>query len=229
MVLAVARLGYIYYERHSEPDSGAGANGISHGENAITSYNITLDDSVFLRPAPAYDLRAARAPLAGKTVWEKAGNSRQYYPFTGSVNWGKPAGILPPTVKLVITDVRESEDQVMAVFHFENPKGEGAKPGNFAVPIGKHGLNYVFAQDDIFFYEDPHELYKHWGKTAWDAIDKHQVVKGMNERQVAMAIGIGRLVTGGGTDVGNRTLEVEQAGHYKLDVTFEQNKVTKIE
>ena len=51
----------------------------------------------------------------------------------------------------------------------------------YAVPVGyKRRQDYTFYTDEIFFYDDPHELYKHWGPEIWKAVDSHQVILGMN-------------------------------------------------
>ena len=38
----------------------------------------------------------------------------------------------------------------------------------------KQAGQYTFYTDEIFFYDDPHELYKHWGPEIWKAVDAHQ-------------------------------------------------------
>jgi len=41
----------------------------------------------------------------------------------------------------------------------------------------------------MFFFEDPHQLYKHWPAETWSAIDQHQAKQGMSELQAAFALG----------------------------------------
>src|SRR5436190_966430 len=99
----------------------------------------------------------------------------------------------------VAPGVRVRAQQVMVVFH---PAGEDK---TYADPIGgSRGGDYTFYINETFFFVDPHQLYKHWPQDVWNAIDQHQVKPGMNELQVALAIGAG--VPQGSGDFGNRTL-----------------------
>ncbi len=62
----------------------------------------------------------------------------------------------------------------------------------YAVPVGyEQGGDFTFYTDEIFFYDDPHELYKHWGPQIWQAVDAHQVILGMNERAGGAVAGAG--------------------------------------
>ena len=78
--------------------------------------------------------------------------------------------------------------------------------------------------NDLFFFADPHELYKHWPPETWQAIDNHQAKPGMNEIQVSMALGTS--ATGSG-EYGNRTLEFTNNGH-PVTVTFENNRAVSV-
>jgi hypothetical protein len=62
------------------------------------------------------------------------------------------------------------------------------------------GGDYKIYSDEIFFYQDPKELYKHWPADVWSAIDNHQVKPGMNELQADFAIGMGRPESSGDSD-----------------------------
>ena len=79
--------------------------------------------------------------------------------------------------------------------------------------------------DEIFFLQDPHELYDHWPKAVWEAVDRHEVTKGMSEQQAAFALGAGALHGDG--DYGNRTLEFQQ-GDKRVLVTFAGNRANAI-
>ncbi len=64
---------------------------------------------------------------------------------------------------------RGDPDQVLAVFE------KGGK--QYAVPIGQvQGSDYRIYADDMFFIEDPHELYK-WSPDMWQAIESHEPKK----------------------------------------------------
>ena len=92
------------------------------------------------------------------------------------------------------------------------------------MPVGyQQDGQYTFYTDEIFFYDDPHELYKHWGPEIWKAVDSHQVILGMNERQVELSLGqVSKSVS---QDYGNRMVVFANMGH-PMAVTFVNNKVT---
>jgi hypothetical protein len=94
----------------------------------------------------------------------------------------------------------------------------------YAVPVGYHEAGqYTFYTDEIFFYDDPHELYKHWGPEVWKAVDEHRVILGMNERQVELSLG--QVSKSTSQDYGNRMVVFSNLGK-PMAVTFEKNKVT---
>ena len=77
--------------------------------------------------------------------------------------------------------------------------------------------------DQIFFYDDPHVLYKHWGPEIWKEVDAHQVILGMNERQVDLSLG--QVSQSTSQDFGNRMVVFSNLGK-PMAVTFVKNKVT---
>ena len=88
---------------------------------------------------------------------------------------------------------------------------------DYAAPIGaEKGGDFKIYSDDIFFIEDPRELYKHWPADVWQKIDAHEVQAGMSELQASFAIGLG--IPEGSGDYGWRTLHYaewrEAAGDY---------------
>jgi hypothetical protein len=97
----------------------------------------------------------------------------------------------------------------------------------YAVPVGyRQGADYTFYTDDIFFYDDPHTLYSHWGPKVWQAVDAHQVILGMNERQVELSLG--QVSQSGSQTYGNRTVVFANLGH-PMAVTFVDNRATAIQ
>jgi hypothetical protein len=192
------------------------------------------DALVFLkreRPSTLADVKQ----LDGTTLWVSAGGQMEYYPFAAHhADYAHPAGTLLAVDPLVIQDAFEQvapkqaqyrippgDKQVLLVFTM--PKS--ADPAKqYAVPVGyKQGSDYTFYTDDIFFYTDPHQLYSYWGPQIWQAIDSHQVILGMKERQVQLALG---QVSKNATEAyGNR--EVTYANLDKpITVTFVNNKAT---
>jgi hypothetical protein len=201
--------------------------------------NFSADDYVIPTQVHAYDLKSAKESLEGKPAWVKAGYQVYYFPYSGGhVDFKHPVGLLAPLQKLDIANViqaaspnakseeiapgvRTRAEQVLVVFH---PDGEST---SYAAPVGgNRGGNYTLYINDTFYFEDPHELYKHWPKETWDAINHHQAQKGMNELQVALALGAG--VPQGGGDYGSRTLQFDNNGH-PVKVTFQRNHATDVQ
>lgn len=194
------------------------------------------DDLVFLRrqrPSSMADLK----PLFGTTVWVSAADQMDYFPYASHrADYGKTAGTLLGAEPLLIRDAFEQVAPKDATFRipggdkqvllaFTMPKS--ADPAReYAVAVGyRQGKDYTFYTDDIFFYDDPHVLYKHWGPQIWQAVDSHQVLMGMNERQVQ--ISIGQTFKSASEKTGDRECIFNNMNH-PIDVTFEKNKVTAI-
>ena len=224
LVLAVGvRVGLIYRERNAPAVVKAPAREV-----------IPDDDLVFLkqkRPASMADMK----DLFGTTVWISAGGQLDYFPVVGkAVQYGKSAGTLLGAQELKIKSAIEQvapktatfripggDKQVSLVFTFA---GDAAK--EFAVPVGfRKAGQYTFYTDEIFFYDDPHTLYKHWGPEIWKAVDEHRVINGMNERQVELALG--QVSKSNGTQYGNRMVVFANMGK-PMAVTFVKNKVTAV-
>jgi hypothetical protein len=154
LVIAGGRAAYIVYARRAAMKDEAKPK----PETALKA-----DYYVTPKKLHAYDLRSARQ-LTEQAVWVKAGYQLTYYPYERErhkTDFGHEAGTLLPLQKLaiqdVVTDVSPQAPgikQVMACFSLE---GNG-----YAVPIGavKDG-DFKFYTDEIFFIEDPRELYKH--------------------------------------------------------------------
>lgn len=192
---------------------------------------IDQDDLVFLkkmRPDTPKDVKE----LDGKTLWVSAGGQMDYYPYVGHrVEYSKTSGTLLGAQPLVVKDVVEQvapkaatyrvaggDKQVLLVFTLPNDAKE------YAVPVGyREGKDYTFYTDEIFFYDDPHVLYKHWGPEVWKAVDAHQVILGMNERQVELSLG--QVSKSTSKDYGNRMVVFANLGK-PMAVTFVDNKVT---
>jgi hypothetical protein len=227
LALVSARTAYIFYERSRPGPAPPKAPTIA----------LTSDDYVTPRRIVPYDLKSAVKELGAKTVWVRNGNVVPYYhyrPASRSVDFTTKTGVLPPLDKLLIKDVVLARrpvslapgqvsvvrNQVMAVFEETN------HPGTFALSIGTNvGDDFNFNVNDVFYYEDPHELYKHWPADVWSAIDHHQAQKGMNELQVGFALG--NMVGASSGSYGNRTAQYRSNGSL-VNVTFEKNRATEI-
>jgi hypothetical protein len=227
LLIAAVRVGIMIYERR---DTGP-------PPKKEPTYSSNQDDYVTTRKIVPYDVESAKKEMVGKPAWVKSGNQLAYYPYdpaTHSVNFKREAGVLPPITKLQIEDVVLQRQpvalkpgevavvrkQIMAVF-----EKDGA-PGRYAASIGTNtGDDYTFTVNDVLFFDDPHELYKHWPADIWKAIDQHEAREGMSELQASFALG-----AAGSSDsdkYGDRTIEFANAGK-PVTVTFEKNKAVKV-
>ena len=196
---------------------------------------IADDDLVFLkqkRPSSMADMK----DLFGTRVWVSAGGQLEYYPVAGkTVQYGKPAGTLLGAQELKVKGAVEQvapkaatfripggDKQVLLVFTLAGAGADAAK--EYAVPVGyRQEGQYTFYTDEIFFYDDPHVLYKHWGPEVWKAVDTHEVILGMNERQVQLSLG--QVSKSTSKDYGNRMVVFANLGK-PMAVTFVKNQVT---
>ncbi len=194
---------------------------------------LTEDEVVQPRKMYIADLKEAK-DLAGKTVWIQAGYALDYYPYAaGRVEFAHPAGVLPSIEKLEIASVMTEkapanlatrvplgDKQVFVVFKKANDAKE------YATAIGTiKGTDETYYCDEMFYYDDPHQLYKHWPADVWQAVDQHQPKPGMNELQVAMALGT--IQQSESSDYGNRTVTYD-AGGKKWAVSFVKDKATTV-
>jgi len=199
---------------------------------------INEDDLVFLKKQHPDSLKDERE-LIGKTLWVSAGDQMDYYKATGKhVDYSKPVGTLKGAEPLVIKDVFEqvppktgravariTPGQRHVLLAFTMPKSDDPKQ-LYAVPVGHYADGmYEFLTDEIFFYDDPHELYKHWGAETWAHIDKHEVVPGMTENQCMMALG--QVIDPHGDTVGERSVTYNNGGH-PITVEFRGGKAVKV-
>lgn len=187
MVVAGLRAGYILYQRHEDRVAA------DRKKQAADLGYSNPDYYVNPKKLYPYDLKSAKE-LTRQPVWVKEGYRYTYYPYapgTKHVDFAHEEGLLLPIEKLEIKDVVTAKPagvgqrlQVMAVFQKDGK--------NFAVPIGfEADGQYKIYSDEIFFVEDPRDLYKHWPADVWQAVEQHQVKMGMNEMQADFAIGMG--------------------------------------
>ncbi|MFB3813778.1 MAG: hypothetical protein ACE14L_06665 [Terriglobales bacterium] len=222
IVAAAARLFVIYRGRHAPPPKAAPAPPLE------------ADYYVYPRKLYAYDLNSARQ-LTKQPVWAREGYKYTFYPYdprTRQVDFRNEAGQLGPIEKLQIKDVisvpmpraafkagevRVAQREVMAVFE-KNGK-------TYAVPIGvEQGGNYTISADEIFYIQDPLELYKHWPRDVWDAIEQHRVIADMSELQAAFAVGMGITESTQG-DI--KVVRYANGGR-PLKVTFAQGRAVSV-
>ena len=218
IVLAGGRAAYIVYERHE-----------AMKEDAKPKQEMTLKADYYVTPKTvhAYDLKSAQQ-FTEQPVWVKYGYQLTYYPYDSKrhkTDFGHEAGVLLPLQKLAIQDVvtdvapqAPGNKQVLACFSLDGK--------NYAVPIGAvKGSDFKLRANDIFFIEDPHDLYRHWPADVWKKIDAHEVQSGMSELQATFAIGSG--IPEGSGDYGSRTLHYANGGK-PLVITFQNDKAVEI-
>lgn len=220
-LVATARAGYIFYQRHQdklavERQKHAGDVGYSNPDYYVNPKKLY-----------PYDLKSARQ-ITRQPVWVKEGYRYAYYPYEpGSkrVDFAHDTGTLGPIEKLAITDVVTSSNkaagqptQVVAVFQKEGK--------TCAVPIGYEANGeYKIYSDEMFYIEDPHDLYKHWSPDVWQAVEQHQIKPGMNEMQADFAIGMG--IPDGGDISYEKTVRYPNGGK-PLVIVYHDGKAAEI-
>jgi hypothetical protein len=216
MAIAAIRVAWIFYERREA------------AREPVTQEAPPLNPDYLVNPKKiyAYDLKTAKQELTAQPAWVKVGYYYPYYAFDRSTRRADMAheiGKLLPLEKLDIKDVdlqpaAGGERQVMAVFERQGKL--------YAVSVGREkDLDFKFFSNDMLFYEDPHQLYKHWPAEVWQAIDQHQVKPGMSEIQVDFAIGVGLMEQGGSEE--DKTLEYPNGGKI-WDVTYHNGKAVAV-
>ncbi len=218
IVVAGIRAGYILYQRHEDYLAAQKRQQARNAGYSNADYYVTPKK---LYP---YDLKSAKQ-LTEQPVWVKEGYRYTYYGYDAArkkADFGHDAGLLLPIERLeikdVVTDSAAGERQVMAVFQ------KDGKP--YAVPIGfENEGQYKIYSDEMFYVEDPHELYKHWPADVWQAIGQHEVKPGMDELQADFAVGMGVPDAGASSD--EKTVRYPNGGK-PLVVSYQGGKATEI-
>jgi len=221
MIVAGLRAGYIFYERHqdyleAERQKKARDVGYSNADYYVSPKKLY-----------PYDLKTAKQ-LTQQPVWVKEGYRYTYYPYDTAgrrADFDHEAGLLLPIEKLAIKDVVMAKPsgagqrtQVMAVFQKEGK--------SYAVPIGfEADEQYKIYSDEMFFIEDPRDLYKHWPADVWQSVEHHEVKPGMNEMQADFAIGMG--VPDAGDTSYSKTVRYPNGGK-PLVVVYHDGKAAEI-
>jgi hypothetical protein len=219
LLLAIAvtgvRAGYIVYTRRSQMAE----------QTTKQAPPLNPDYYVIPKKLYPYDLKSARQ-LTEQPVWVKEGYRFTYYPYDMKfrhTDFSHEAGLLLPIEKLQIKDVVAdvapgNQHVVIATF---------AKDGRtYALQIGTvQGGGFQIYSDEIFFIQDPRELYKHWPADVWEAIEQHEVKAGMNEFQADFAIGMG--VPEPSSNADSKTVKYPNGGK-PISITFRNGKAVEI-
>jgi hypothetical protein len=221
LAVAVAglRAGYILYQRHEE--------------NLATQKQVQAknagyaNEDYYVSPKKLYpfDLKSAKQ-LTAQPVWVKEGYRYTYYRYDAaakSVEFAHEAGLLGPIERLEIKDVVTAagpggKRQMVAVFQKDGK--------SCAVPIGVESDNeWKIYSDEMFYVEDPHFLYKHWPADVWAAVERHEVITGMNELQADFAVGMG--VPDAGASSQEKTVRYANGGK-PLVVVYHGEKAAEV-
>jgi len=221
LVVAGVRTGFILYQRHQD------ALEAEKQQQARNLGYSNPDYYVAPRKLYPYDLKSAKQ-ITRQPVWVKEGYRYTYYPYDAHrkhVDFAHEAGLLLPIEQLAIKDVVTAtppgtgqRPQVMALFQKEEK--------NYAVPIGfEVDQQFTIYSDEMFFIQDPHDLYKHWPAEVWQAVERHEVQPGMNEMQADFAIGMG--VPDAGDTSYRKTVRYPNGGK-PLVIVYHEGKAAEI-
>jgi hypothetical protein len=219
IVVAGVRAGYILYERHEDFVAA------QKQEQAKKAGYSNADYYVAPKKLYPFDLKSAQQ-LTQQPVWVKEGYRYTYYryvPVVKRVDFAHEAGLLGPIERLEIKDVMAvsapgGRKQVVATFEKDRH--------SYAVPIGfETEGQYKIYSDEMFYVEDPHELYKHWPPDIWQAVERHEVKPGMNELQADFAVGMGVPDAGASSD--EKTVRYPNGGK-PLVVIYRDGKAAEI-
>ena len=221
VVVAGLRAGYILYQRHEDYLAA------QKQEQARKAGYSNADYYVVPKKLHPYDVKSAKQ-LTQQPVWAKEGYRYTYYPYDAGrkrTDFAHEAGVLLPIERLEIKDVvtdipvgTGNRRQVMAVFQKEGK--------SYAVPIGfETEGQYKIYSDEVFYVEDPHELYKQWPAEVWQAVAQHEVKPGMNELQADFAVGMG--VPDAGASSEEKTVRYPDGGK-PLVVIYRDGKAAEI-
>jgi hypothetical protein len=185
-----------------------------------------LNANYYVVPKKLYpfDLKSARQ-LTQQPVWVKEGYRYTYYPYDAArhhADYKTEAGTLAPLEKLdikdVVADAAPSGRLVAAIFDRDGK--------SYAVQIGTiSGKEYRIYSDEMFFIQDPRQLYNFWPGDVWDAIAKHEVRPGMDELQADFAVGMG--IPQRQEDAAIKTVDYPNGGK-PLQVTFRDGKAVDV-
>ena len=221
LAIAVAgiRAGYILYERHEEylaaqKQVQAKAAGYANADYYVSPKKLY-----------PFDLKSAKQ-LTAQPVWVKEGYRYTYYRYDAAAkraDFEHEAGSLGPIERLEIKDVvivpgPGGKRQMVAVFEKDGK--------SCAVPIGvESDGQWKIYSDEMFYVEDPHELYKHWPTDVWQAVAQHEVKSGMNELQADFAVGMGVPDAGASSD--EKTVRYPNGGK-PLVVVYHGEKAAEV-
>ncbi len=198
LAIAVAYAAYDYFTR---PGAGGG--------EAEQQQETLLQEDFYVYPSKTHITSYATADkLVGMELWTKEG-----------WRWAAEPGerLLAPLEKVEPTRVYQHDGELRIEFdHDGEPRW---------LMVGAGGSVFV---DEIFFIEDPTELYGHWSEQDWERVENHEAWVGMSEFQAIFSLGYGRPVD---VSPGGKTRIVEFAGRPEAEpvtITFRDGIASEV-
>lgn len=204
LVFGALYVGYHFYERHRLAN-------VELDRPETRQRKLPADVFAFVPRSYVTDLESARRRLVGKPLWVKEGYRWQYQP-SGQV--------FGPLERIVPTAVEARGNEAFLVFEKDG--------GRARFGIGSPQRVFI---DDIFFVEDPKEIYDHWTPEMWQAAAAGEVAPGMSEIRIGFALGAGEVVRqspGAATRIVDYKL-CAAAGLEPVRVTYLDHVATAIE
>lgn len=188
MILFVGRIGYLWYERSRPLKLPA--------SRQVALRKVDPDYLVIIPRFRVVDLADAQT-LNGKTLWVKSGYRVEFLlldhkrqRFCDTVHL-----CLPPMTEIQVSRVFEWPDASKR--SREVLLGVVREGKEYAVRIGRFDEQlgiYRFDLDDLFYLQNPRQLYSHWTAETWLNVEAHQVKPRMTYAQVALSLGNGELI-----------------------------------
>lgn len=125
--------------------------------------------------------------------------------------------LLAPLEKVTPTRVYEQDGELRIAFE------KDGRPSSLA--IGTGGRVFV---DEIFYIEDPKELYSHWSEAEWERVENYEAWVGMSEFQAVFSLGYGRPID---VSPGGKTRIVEFPGRPDAEpvtITFRDGVASEV-
>ena len=171
---------------------------------------IKLHEDQYVHPPKSHISRYETAgKLVGMDLWVMEGCRWPYEP--GGRRFG-------PIEKVTPTRLFRQGEEAWIEFVADG------KPAKFR--IGAAGRIYV---DEVFYFKDPRELYKHWSDEDWRTVEAHEVAKGMSEIQATFALGMGAVARQSGSTRVVDFSACEALGVSPVRITFREGVADSIE
>ena len=162
LVLAIAYAAFDYFTR-----PGADAREPEQRRES------PLQADLYVHPSKTHIATYASAhKLVGMDLWTKEG-------WRWTVDPGDR--LLAPLEKVTPTRVYEQGGDLRIEMEKDGKRS--------SLVVGTGGRVFV---DEIFFIEDPEELYSHWTQEDWERVRNHEAWMGMSEFQAIFSLGYGR-------------------------------------